>query len=946
MLSITPSGSSSAAKDYFSNSLSKGDYYVKDGSNQVEIVGQWHGHLAKQLGLEGDITQDQFNALADNANPETGEKLTARNVQNRIAGYDFTFNAPKSLSVLYEMTEDDRLLDAFRDSVTKTMSHIEEDMETRVRKDGLNENRTTSNMVWGEFIHTTSRPVDGKPDPHLHIHAYAFNATYDEEEEKMKAGKFRNIKRDGNYYEAYFHSELSNTLSDMGLDIERKGRFWEIADLERETIEKFSNRTLQVEQTANEYGITNNDTKAKLARFNREQKNEDATKDDLRHEWESRLTEEEKNTINGAFDSDNNQDSITLDQAKQHAIEHVFERSSVVSERKLKEQALRYSFGDLTPDNIENAFDSEELIKREIEGKTHVTTKTVLNEEKEIVDYVKNGFNTESRLNPDYNLQPQVNKATGEMWHFEGEAKAAIEHILESRDSVIALQGYAGTGKTTLMNEAVNGINQNGKDVFTFAPSSDATDVLKEEGFDNSYTVARLLLDEKLQNNVENQVIWIDEAGLLSTPQMKKVFDIAEEQNARVILGGDVGQHNSVERGDAFRILQTEAGMEPATISDIRRQKPQDYREAVLKLAEGKTQEGFEILDKRGAIQEINTDERYLNLAREYVQAINDGKTALVVSPTHAEGNLVTNEIRQIMKEQGAIAENDHEYNAYKNLSWTQSQRQDAFQYEEGLIIRYVQNASGKTKGDSFTVTGHDDENNILIQDKAGNQSQLNLEEANRFNIYQSQILDFAQGDVIRVTENSLTKNGKNKLNNGALYEIDGFTSNGDIRTKEGYIIDAERGNLSHGFVTTSHASQGKTVDSVFIAQSSDSFGASSIEQFYVSASRGREEIKIFTDDKENLLEAVQESGQRLSSMEFVKDESPEERNKKYFAYQEIIDNARQWGKSAAEQYYKLGDLVKDGIEKTLDRYSPPTLENMTIKEYEIINEKEKGWDK
>jgi len=396
MLSITPSGSSSAAKDYFAASLSQGDYYVRDGSGEVEIVGHWHGKLSKQLGLDGNITQEQFNALADNVNPMTGEPLTARNTTNRIAGYDFTFNAPKSLSVLYEITQDERLLAVFRESVAKTMSHIEEDMETRVRKDGMNENRTTSNMLWGEFIHTTSRPVDGKPDPHLHIHAYAFNATYDEQEQQFKAGKFRNIKRDGNYYEAYFHSELSHSLSEMGLNIERKGRFWEIADFERETIEKFSNRTMQVEETANEYGITNNDTKAKLARFNRETKDYELTKDELRDEWNSRLTEQEKNTIRDIYDNDNNDPrgqiplptEVTIEQAKQHATEHVFERASVVPIRKLQEQALRYSFGDLTPKQISNSFNSPDLIKREFDGKTHVTTEQVLAEEKAMVDYL------------------------------------------------------------------------------------------------------------------------------------------------------------------------------------------------------------------------------------------------------------------------------------------------------------------------------------------------------------------------------------------------------------------------------------------------------------------------------------------------------------------------------------------------------------------------------
>jgi len=938
MLSITPSGSSTSAKDYFANSLSCGDYYLKDGSQEVEIVGHWHGNLAEKLGLQGNITQEQFNALADNVNPETGEKLTARNTANRIAGYDFTFNAPKSLSILYEITQDERLLNVFRDSVTKTMSHIEADMETRVRKNGLNENRTTSNMIWGEFIHTTSRPVNGKPDPHLHIHAYVFNATLDEQEQQIKAGKFRNIKRDGNYYEAYFHSELSNSLSDMGLNIERKGRFWEIADLERSTIEKFSNRTLKIEETANEYGITNNDTKAKLARFNRELKNEDLTKDQLRNEWESRLTEQEKATIHGAFNNDDNDDprgqvpsptSVSIEQAKEHAVSHVFERSSVVPMRKLQEQALRFSFGDLTPAELENSFNSEELIKRELHGKTHVTTEQVLLEEKAMVDYVRTGFNTEFRLNNNYQIRPQINSTSGEVWHFEGEAKKAIEHILKSRDSVIALQGYAGTGKTTLMAETINGIEQTvgddssrdgNKQVFTFAPSSDAVEVLKNEGFDNSHTVARLLLDEKLQANLQNQVIWIDEAGLLSTPQMKAVFDIAESQNARVILGGDTGQHNAVERGDAFHILQTEAGLEPATISDIKRQKPKDYKQAVTYLAKGYVKKAFEIFDKNGSIKELDTDQRYKALANEYVETMESGLSALVVSPTHVEGQLVTNEIRDILKASGKLPEAEHEYVSYKNLNYTESQRKDAFSFEEGNIIRFttsgfVQNADGRKKGEIFTVTGRDHQNDVLVEDKNDYQSLLNLDDAKRFNVYQAQTIGLSKGDIIRVTENSSTEDGKHKLTNGSLYQIDGFTRDGNIRTTGGHVIDKDRGNLAHGYVTTSHAAQGKTVDKVFIAQSSDSFSASSIEQFYVSASRGREEITIFTDDKQNLLEAVSESNKRLSATDLAKRRKFEE---DAYIQSHIINNVQDWGRNAIDytmdKIHDFSELMKDSF--------------------------------
>ena len=108
----------------------------------------------------------------------------------RRVGYDFTFSVPKSVSLLYAMSGDQDILDAFRGAVDETMREIEAEMKTRVRMGGKDEDRVTGNMVWAEFIHTTSRPVDGIPDPQLHAHVFVFNTTWDEEERRWKAGQF------------------------------------------------------------------------------------------------------------------------------------------------------------------------------------------------------------------------------------------------------------------------------------------------------------------------------------------------------------------------------------------------------------------------------------------------------------------------------------------------------------------------------------------------------------------------------------------------------------------------------------------------------------------------------------------------------------------------------------------------------------------------------------
>ena len=119
------------------------------------------------------------------------------------------------------------------------------------------------------------------------------------------------------------------------------------------------------------------------------------------------------------------------------------------------------------------------------------------------------------------------------------------------------------------------------------------------------------------------------------------------------------------------------------------------------------------------------------------------------------------------------------------------------------------------------------------------------------------------------------------ELRNGASYEVAEFTPNGDIRavrrsakgkvTSE-VVIGRDYGHVAHGYCVTSHASQGRTVDRVFIAQGSDSLAASSREQFYVSVSRGRESVKIYTDDAAVLRDQVIESGARISAIELARE--------------------------------------------------------------------------
>src|SRR5262249_50107133 len=153
----------------------------------------------------------------------------------------------------YALTGDERILDAFRAAVDETMREdVEPAMKTRVRKGGRNEERTTGNIVYPQFLHKTSRPVDGVPDPHVHLHVPVFNVTWDETERRWKAGQFRDLKASGPLFQAMFRVRLANKLQDLGFPIVRKRDDFEIAGFSPAMLKRFSRRTEQIEKLARE----------------------------------------------------------------------------------------------------------------------------------------------------------------------------------------------------------------------------------------------------------------------------------------------------------------------------------------------------------------------------------------------------------------------------------------------------------------------------------------------------------------------------------------------------------------------------------------------------------------------------------------------------------------------------------------------------------------------
>ena len=636
----------------------------------------------------------------------------------------------------------------------------------------------------------------------------------------------------------------------MGFGVERKRDDFEIAGIPKDVLGRFSRRTAQIEKIAEELGITDPDRKAELGAETREHKNNELTTAELRREWEGRMTATERHTLEGVYSRATPFARPERGEkgAVDYAIEHSFIRDAVLPERKLATEALKRGLGAVTVQGVTDELKKRPLIRSDIEGRLMATTKEMLALESKLIDFAKQG---RGRFRP----IGDSDRPCSRDWFNEGQ-KAAVRHVLGSRDRVMVIRGVAGTGKTTLEQEIGERLVGAGKPIVALAQSVKARDVLREQaGFSSADTVAMFLKNADMQQSAKGGVILVDEASLLGTRDMSRLFEIAETASARVLLVGDRRQHRSVTAGEPLKLLEERAGLKVAEVTEILRQGG-DYKKAAKALSEGRTADAFVALDKLRWIKEVPDEDRNRQLAEAYLVAVaekkknGEHKTALVVSPTHAEGNRITEAIRSGLKAQGKLGK-ERLINAWVPLHFTGPQKADATEYEPGYLVQFQQNAKGHVKGSRLIV---------------GEGAKPPVELAERFEVYRPVQLALAPGDRVRITAGGKTKNGQHRLTNGAILTVEGFTRRGDLIVDHGWVIDRDFGHLTHGYVTTSHASQGDTVDKVFVAISSESLPATNQRTAYVALTRGKEQAVIFTDDREELLKAVSKPDEPLSA--------------------------------------------------------------------------------
>jgi len=869
------------AEEYFQEHLAVGDYYDEG----QRIAGEWIGLGAQWLDLSGKVRAEDFLRLCENQHPVTGETLTQRlnttrteggeSTANRRIFYDFTFSPPKSVSIAGLLGEDKRIFEAHARAVRSALEEFEVFAATRVRAGGAQSDRLTGNFVTALFTHDTSRTLD----PHLHTHCIVFNATFDAVENRWKALQNYELLRARKFAENAYYHQLSRELRTFGYRVRNRARGdFEIEGVSEELCERFSKRHTQIDEAlakllADKPELTGGnfqDLREQLATTERSRKQKTLSRDELRRLWEAQLNRTEQIALRQLANSPvkdlKEEKRVTVNEAVRWAEEHLFDRNSVVLECQLWQEALGRARGESFSVSELKDFTARRGYIRDTARPGEVTLRDVLLREWEIVQIAKEGVG---------DCLPLVANPRPASPQLDNEQRQALESLLRSTNGVSVFRGGAGTGKSFVLRELVEQLRQSGRSVVVLAPQRQQVVEMEKAGFPSPTTVANFLIKREL---ADSAVIVVDEAGQIGGRQMLELVRLIHERHGRLVLSGDTRQHGAVEASDALLAIERYAEVKPVELHKIRRQDPalgRDneerkrislYRKAVEAAAAGKLGDSFERLDKMGAIVVCAIGEQADRLADEYLQLSEQNASAVVVSQTWGEVHRVNSRVRDALKGKGLLGAADSAVQALERIDLTNAQKRDERFYPPAAVIVFNQKVRDAEPGARGKLAGIL-KSSVLVE-VDGKFVTVSNRLLDRLTVCQTRELSVANGDRLYLKANRKLASG-GRVTNGELVTVKAVHADGGVELADGRVLDKSFREFLPGYAVTSYGSQGKTVDYVLFSDSTVK-PATNAQQWYVTISRGRRGIRIFTPDKQQLRENVTRSGNRPLAMEFA----------------------------------------------------------------------------
>ena len=586
--------------------LAREDYYLSGG----EPPGRWFGEGAERLGLSGEVEADQLYNLFAGRSPR-GERSLIQNQSHEgkaehRPGWDLTFSAPKSVSALWSQADEGKriaLQNIHAKAVSEALGYLQNTaVFTRRGKGGAELERV--GLVCAMFEHSTSRALD----PQLHTHALVMNLSLRDDHtsgtlssldlflSKMTAG-------------ALYRTELAKGLQkELGLAVHRERSWFEVDGVLDDLVKCFSKRREAIEEALRKTGLSSAEAAAMAAIQTRDAKN-GVSREELFKGWREEgahlgWSTEQSRTLFDAFVPRFDVAAETRMACRVAAerltwAEAYFSESDFV--RYLAEEAQGRGIG--VKEVLEGAqtflAKSSEIVRLGVHrGEERFSTETMVALEKELLKTAK-VLEVEER----HKLSPETTMAVlTKHSELSEEQMKAVWHITAGTGGVAIVSGMAGTGKTRMLEAAREAWEKEGFQVEGAALAARAAKELSKGAGTEATTIAKTLLDivQGKKTLTNRTVLVVDEAGMVATPDMAKLFAVCETAGAKIVLIGDERQLQPIGPGAPFMELGERLGR--AELSDVRRQNEEWARQAVKDMADGNSSDALKAFADRGFV--------------------------------------------------------------------------------------------------------------------------------------------------------------------------------------------------------------------------------------------------------------------------------------------------------------------------------------------------------
>ena len=889
MLTISKPLSAGQAQSYHHKEFTakEQNYWSQRGVTQ----GEWQGRLARQFGLAGTVSAEDFAKLSQGQHPRTAEQLirqrasyeykdaagkTIKTMEHR-AGWDATFSAPKSVSLTALVGGDESVREAHRESVRVALDQLED--YTQARIGGNHPAETTGKFIAAKFEHDTARPVDGYVAPQLHSHAVIFNIT-ERGNGQPRAIQPHSLFASQQFATAVYQSELTYRLRQLGYEI-TTGRSGapEIKGYTLEYLDASSPRSQQIRAYLERAGRSGKEAAEIAAHSTRDRKETHSPAELMaaHRKLAAEFGHQAQAVVHAARERSQHLDQpiTSFDRVREcvtFSRDKNFEREAVCDERALIRDGLRRGMGEITYAQVRAHLEArlasgefQTVERHHFPGRQFTTARTI-QAEHEIVRRMREGQNAVEPVL----TRPQAAQVAEQQSHLNRTQRVVVQDILSSSDRIQGLQGFAGAGKTTTLTAIRNAAEMQGYQVDGFAPTSRAARQLNEAGI-QAGTLQGFLARTPISHEPEQKRFhFVDESSLSSTNQIRE-FLSRLGPNDRVLLVGDIRQHQGVEAGRPFEQLQ-EAGMRTAKLDEIVRQKDPALKTAVELLAQREVPGALEALQQQGRVREIpKPDERVRAIARTYVESPNN---TLIVSPDNASRCDLNVAVRQELKAKGSVAVEDHSFRVLvQRQDMTGADRSWANHYETADIVRYARGSRvlGIGAATYASVVAIDaGANELTIQKANGEFATYDPRRLTGVSVYREIEREFSVGDRIQFTAPDKSLG----VSNRDLALIESIHPDGRVsaRLDNNRQIDFNAGehkHFDHGYAVTSHSAQGLTAERVLVHADTGVHPDLLNSRFgYVSISRASHQAIVFTDDFAKLSAHLASDVSKTSALE------------------------------------------------------------------------------